>query len=143
MLLYFFKKKRKFVICFAFLFLYFFRIFLSKTIQLRSIYEIDVFMNSIIDRSQYRKSLIHCFFTIISYSSHNFSKYLKNSMIVCSSKCNVFEDFKTNMNIMYLIAKNVAIEKKKIKIVIFENSMNENILKLFNFEMIIISMKII
>ena len=47
------------------------------------------------------------------------------------------------MNIMYLIAKNVAIEEKKIKIVIFENLMNENILKLFNSEMIIISMKIV
>ena len=45
---------------------------------------------------------------------------------------------------MYLIAKNVAIEEKKIEIVIFrENSINENIFKLFNSEMIIISMKII
>ena len=47
------------------------------------------------------------------------------------------------MNIMYLIAKDVAIEEKKIKIIIFENLMNENILKLFDFKMIIISMKII
>ena len=44
---------------------------------------------------------------------------------------------------MYLIAKDVVIEKKKIKIVIFENSMNESIFKLFDFEIIIISMKII
>ena len=100
-------------------------------------------MNSIIDRSQYRESLIHHFFTAISYSSHNFLKRLKNSMILCSSKCNVFEDFETNMNIMYLIAKNVAIEEKKIKIDIFEDSMNENIFKLLDSEMIIISMKII
>ena len=47
-----------------------------------------------------------------------------------------------SMNIIYLTAKDVAIEKKKIEIVIFENSMNENIFKLFDFEMIIISMKI-
>ena len=64
-------------------------------------------------------------------------------MILCSSKCNVFENFEMSMNIMYLTAKNVAIEEKKIKIVIFENSMNEDILKLFDFEMIIISMKIV
>ena len=63
-------------------------------------------------------------------------------MILCSSKCNASEDFEANMNIIYLTAKDVAIEKKKIKIVIFENSINENILKLFNFEMIIILMKI-
>ena len=44
---------------------------------------------------------------------------------------------------MYLIAKNVAIERKKIEVDIFENLMNENILKLPDFEMIIISMKII
>ena len=79
----------------------------------------------------------------ISYSSHNFSKRSKNSIMLCLSKCNVFEDFEMNINIMYLIAKNVAIEEKKIKIVIFENSMNESILKLFDFEIIMISMKIV
>ena len=80
---------------------------------------------------------------MISYLSHNFSKRSKNSMILCSSKCNVFENFETNMNIMYLIAENVAIEKKKIEIVIFKNLMNENIFKLFDFEIIIILMKIV
>ena len=64
-------------------------------------------------------------------------------MILCSSKCNVFEDFETNINIMYLIAENVAIENKKVEIDIFENSMNENIFKLFDSEMIMISMKMI
>ena len=44
---------------------------------------------------------------------------------------------------MYLTAKSVTIEKKKIKIDIFENSINENILKLSDSEMIIILMKII
>ena len=100
-------------------------------------------MNLTIDRSQYQKSLIYCFFTTTSYSSHNFSKRLKNSVILCSSKCNVFENFEASMNIMYLIAKGVAIEEKKIKIDIFEDLMNENILKLLDSEMIIISMKII
>ena len=100
-------------------------------------------MNLIIDRSQYRESLIYRFFITILYSSHNFLKRSKNSMILCSLKCNVFENFKMNMNIMYLTAKNVAIEEKKIKIDIFENSMNENIFKLFDSEMIIILMKII
>ena len=100
-------------------------------------------MNLIIDHSQYQKSLIHRFFITISYSSHNFSKRLKNSMILCLSKCNVFKNFEMNTNIIYLTAKNVAIEKKKIKIVIFKNLMNENILKLSDFEMIIILMKII
>ena len=62
-------------------------------------------------------------------------------MILCSSKCNVFEDFETNMNIMYLTAKDVAIEKKKIEVIIFEDSMNENIFKLFDLEIIIILIK--
>ena len=43
---------------------------------------------------------------------------------------------------MYLTAKDVVIGKKKIKVDIFENSMNESILKLSDSEMIIISMKI-
>ena len=115
MLLYFFKKRRKFVIYFAFLFLYFFHIFLSKAAQLRSTYEINIFINSIIDRSQYRRNLIQRFFTTTSYLSYNSSKHLKNSMILCSSKCNVLENFEANINIMYLIAKSVAIEKKILK----------------------------
>ena len=64
-------------------------------------------------------------------------------MMLCSSKCNVSEDFEMNMSIMYLTAKNVAIEEKKIEIVIFEDSMNESILKLLDSEVIIISMKIV
>ena len=100
-------------------------------------------MNLIIDRSQYRKNLIHRFLITILYSSHNFLKRLKNLMILCSSKCNISENFEMNINIMYLIAKNVAIEEKKIKVNIFEDSMNKNIFKLFDFEMIIILMKII
>ena len=48
-----------------------------------------------------------------------------------------------NMNIMYLIAKSIAIEEKKIEIIIFENLMNENILKLSDSEIIIILMKIV
>ena len=44
---------------------------------------------------------------------------------------------------MYLTAKNVAIKEKKIEIVIFENLINENIFKLFDFEMIIILIKIV
>ena len=80
---------------------------------------------------------------MISYLSHNFLTRLKNSIILCLSKYNVLKNFETNMSIMYLIAKNVAIEEKKIEIVIFENSTNENIFKLSDFEMIIISMKIV
>ena len=63
-------------------------------------------------------------------------------MMLCLSKYSVFEDFKANMNIMYRTAKNIAIEKK-IEVVIFENSINENIFKLSDSEMIIISIKII
>ena len=44
---------------------------------------------------------------------------------------------------MYLIAKSVAIEEKKIEIIIFKDSMNENIFKLFDFEIIIILIKIV
>ena len=100
-------------------------------------------MNSAIDRSQYQESLIHRSFTTILYSSHNFSKCSKNSMILCSLKYNIFKDFKASMNIIYLTAKDVAIEEKKIEIVIFKNLMNENILKLFDSEIIIILMKIV
>ena len=64
-------------------------------------------------------------------------------MILCSSKYNAFENFKTSMSIIYLTAKNVAIEKKKIEIVIFEDLMNESIFKLLDFKMIIILMKIV
>ena len=63
--------------------------------------------------------------------------------MLCSLKCNISENFEMNINIMYLTAKSVAIEKKKIEIIIFENSMNEDIFKLFDFKMIIILMKII
>ena len=62
--------------------------------------------------------------------------------MLCLSKCNIFKDFEASINIMYLTAKDVAIEEKKIKIVIFENLMNESIFKLSDSEMIIISMKI-
>ena len=43
---------------------------------------------------------------------------------------------------MYWTAKNIAIEKK-IEIIIFENLMNEDILKLSDSKIIIISIKII
>ena len=63
--------------------------------------------------------------------------------MLCLSKCNIFENFKASMNIMYLIAKSVAIKEKKIEIVIFEDLMNESIFKLPDSEIIIILMKII
>ena len=63
-------------------------------------------------------------------------------MMLCSSKCNVSEDFEANMNIMYWTAKNIAIEKK-IKVIIFKNSINEDILKLFISKMIIILIRIV
>ena len=43
---------------------------------------------------------------------------------------------------MYRRAKDIAIEKK-IEIIIFKNLMNENILKLSDLKMIIISIKIV
>ena len=64
-------------------------------------------------------------------------------MILYLLKCNVFEDFEVSMNIMYLTAKDVASERKKIKIVIFENLIKKNIFKLFNLEIIIISIEIV
>ena len=79
---------------------------------------------------------------MISYLSHNFLKRFKNSMILYSSKCNVSEDFKINMNIIYRTAKDIAMEKE-IEIIIFKNSMNENIFKLFDSKIIIILIKII
>ena len=80
---------------------------------------------------------------MILYSSHNFSRRLKNSMILCSSKCNASENFKADINIMYRTAKNITNEKKEIKVFIFDDLINESILKLFDFKMIMISMKII
>ena len=35
-------------------------------------------------------------------------------MILNLLKCNIFENFEININIMYLIAKNIAIKEKKI-----------------------------
>ena len=63
--------------------------------------------------------------------------------MLCSSKCDASEDFETNMNIMYQTAKNITSEEKEIEIVIFDDLMNENILKLSDSEMIMILMKII
>ena len=63
--------------------------------------------------------------------------------MLCSLKCNASEDFEANMNIMYRITKNITNEEKKIKIIIFDDSINENILKLSDSEMIMILMKII
>ena len=64
-------------------------------------------------------------------------------MMLCSSKCNALKNFKANINIMYRTAKNIMNEKKEIKIVIFDDSMNKSILKLSDSEMIMISMKIV
>ena len=80
---------------------------------------------------------------MILYSSHNFSKRLKNSMILCSSKCNVSKNFETDMNIMYRTTKNITSEEEKIEVVIFDDLMNEDIFKLSDSEMIMISMKIV
>ena len=79
---------------------------------------------------------------MISYLSHSFSKHFENSMMLYLSKCSVFKDFETNMNIIYWIAKNIAIEKK-LQVVIVENLMNEDIFKLSDSKMIIISIKIV
>ena len=46
------------------------------------------------------------------------------------------------MNVMYRTAKDIAIEEK-IEIVIFKDSMNEDILKLFDSKIIIILIRII
>ena len=44
---------------------------------------------------------------------------------------------------MYRTAKNITNEEKEIKVIIFDDSMNENILKLSDSEKIIILMKIV
>ena len=64
-------------------------------------------------------------------------------MILYSSKCNASENFEADINIMYRTIKNITNEKEKIEVVIFDDSMNENILKLFDSEMIMILMKIV
>ena len=63
--------------------------------------------------------------------------------MLCSSKCNVSENFEADINIMYRTAKSITSEEKKIEIIIFDDLMNENILKLSDFEMIMILMKIV
>ena len=63
--------------------------------------------------------------------------------MLCSSKCNVSKNFETDISIIYRTAKNITSEKKEIEIIIFDNLMNENIFKLFDFEMIMILMKIV
>ena len=44
---------------------------------------------------------------------------------------------------MYRTAKNITDEEKEIEIIIFDDSMNEDIFKLLDFEMIMILMKIV
>ena len=63
--------------------------------------------------------------------------------MLCSSKCNASENFEANMNIMYRITKSITNEEKEIEIVIFDDLINENILKLSDSEMIMILIKII
>ena len=63
--------------------------------------------------------------------------------MLCLSKCNASKNFEANINIMYRTAKNITSEKKEIEVVIFDDSMNENIFKLSDSEMIMISTKII
>ena len=63
--------------------------------------------------------------------------------MLCSSKCNVLKDFEADMSIIYRTAKNITNEEKKIEVVIFDDSMNESILKLSDPEMIMILMKIV
>ena len=60
-----------------------------------------------------------------------------------SSKCNISEDFKTDMNIMYRIIKNIASEEEEIEVIIFNDSRNKSIFKLFDSKIIISSMKIV
>ena len=65
-------------------------------------------------------------------------------MILCSSKCNASENFETNINIIiYRIAKSITSEEKEIKVIIFDDLIKKDILKLFDSKMIIISIKII
>ena len=44
---------------------------------------------------------------------------------------------------MYRTAKSITNEEKEIEVIIFDHLMNENIFELFDFEMIIILMKIV
>ena len=62
--------------------------------------------------------------------------------MLCSSKCNASENFEANMNIMYRITKSITNEEKEIEIVIFDDLMNKSILKLSDFEIIMILIKI-
>ena len=63
--------------------------------------------------------------------------------MLCSSKCNALKDFKVNINIIYRTAKSITSKEKEIEVVIFDDSMNENIFKLSDSEMIMILMKIV
>ena len=63
--------------------------------------------------------------------------------MLCSSKCNASKNLEADISIMYRTAKNITNEKKEIEVVIFDDLMNENILKLSDSEMIMILMKIV
>ena len=113
--LYFFKKKQEFVICFAFLSLYFFRIFFVKSSSIAIniwswyFYKFDYRLFTV------SKKLDLLFFYNNFILVAQFLKTFKKFNNVMLSKCNASENFETNINIMYLIAKDVAIEKKKLK----------------------------
>ena len=63
--------------------------------------------------------------------------------MLCSLKCNASENFEANINIMYQTAKKISSEEKEIEVIIFNNLMNEDILKLSDSEIFIILMKIV
>ena len=112
----FFKKKRELIIYSIFWFLYSFRIFFSKAFQLQLIYEEDIFINFVINLTQERKNLIHCFFLMISYLSYYFSKCLKNFVILCSSKCKTFKNFEVSINIIYRTVKGMMNENNTLEV---------------------------
>ena len=50
------------------------------------------------------------------YSLYCFSKHLKNFVMLCSSKCKVFENFGANINIMYRIVANMMNEDDTLEV---------------------------
>ena len=56
------------------------------------------------------------FFLMTLYSSHCFSKYSKNIMMLCSSKCKVSENFEASINIMYRAVKNIMNENNTLEV---------------------------
>ena len=65
---------------------------------------------------------------MISYSSYCFSKRSRNSVMLCSSKCKIFEDFEASINIMYRTVEDMMSEDNTLEIKIKSGFLDDRLI---------------